>query len=143
MTEDESDITFIKETLVPFGKNLFWDSIPYEWTHTYETQPQTLVTVGETHAACHTLKCHFMYFEAVGLITSFTYDEETYTLTIFGTDLPEWSMIERIEFGDELCRYMPKDWVKEGEIKCRLRERHVCGHWKPRVFSRYGRVPIA
>lgn len=41
----DDKITFIANTPVPFGKNLFWDLIPFEWLKTYETKPQIIVTV--------------------------------------------------------------------------------------------------
>lgn len=41
----DDKITFIANTPVEFGKNLFWDLIPFEWLKTYETKPQIIVTV--------------------------------------------------------------------------------------------------
>jgi len=55
---------------------------------TYETEPQLIVTVGGTPAVCHNMTCDVTYIDTEGEITGSSFNSETGTLTITGTNLP-------------------------------------------------------
>jgi hypothetical protein len=78
-------LTFIKSTIIEYGTNIFYDSIPFENLFTYETKPQLIAHVDKVPVVCHDLNCDFMYTPAVGEVTAFTFDETTKLLTITGT----------------------------------------------------------
>jgi len=74
---------------VPFGKNLWYEPVPFEMIKTYETEPQVIVTVNDMPAVCKNLTCDFTYTASVGEITAFTYDTATKVVVITGTAFPE------------------------------------------------------
>lgn len=76
------DIVITDETIVPYGTNLFYDPVPFEFLRTYEEKPQVIVSVGEQPAVCHNMTCDFTYTKPVGEITSSTYDQATRKLII-------------------------------------------------------------
>jgi len=64
-------ISYTKETLVKYNKNLMYWPIPFEMLETYEEKPQMLVEVtdksgNQMPAVCHGMKCNFMHIKAVG-----------------------------------------------------------------------------
>ena len=89
---------------IPYGKNLFFETIPFEMLRTYETEPQVLVTVGEHPAVCHNLSCNFTYTVPVGEVSSYDFDNSTKTLVINGTELPaNISDIRFVKFALSKC----------------------------------------
>jgi len=61
------------------------------------------MTVGDLPAACKNFNCDYAYIDAVGDITSFTWNSGTSELSISGTDLPAKDDILSISFGNTLC----------------------------------------
>lgn len=82
------NVTFSSNTTVPFGQNVFYEPIPFEWLRTYETKPQVVVTVNGQPAVCHNLTCDYNYTIPQGEVTAFTYNAQSNQLVITGTDLP-------------------------------------------------------
>ena len=61
-----TNITFIQKTIVPYGKSLFYEPVPFEFLKTYEEKPQVVVKVDDLPAVCHNMTCDFSYIEPVG-----------------------------------------------------------------------------
>ena len=76
------------ETIYPYGTNLFYNPVPFEFLKTYEEKPQLIVKVGDQPAVCHNMTCDFTYTEPTGEITAVTYDKTSKKLVITGTNLP-------------------------------------------------------
>lgn len=53
------NVTISSTTVQEYSTNLFYQPIPYEFLHTYETKPQLIVTVNNEMAVCHNLTCDF------------------------------------------------------------------------------------
>ena len=97
-------LNFYANTTLPYGKNLFYEPIPFEWLRTYEEQPQVEVYVNGTAAVCHHLNCGYAYVEPVGEVQSFLYEDDTRKLNISGTNLPQSSEgVRYIEFAKTRC----------------------------------------
>ena len=100
-----------------------------------------IVTVNDEPAVCHNLTCGFTYIEAVGEITSFTFDESTKKLVITGVDLP--SVIENItsvQYALSYCTVDPSS-VSATNIECTLNQDPTCGDWTPILTSKLGVIP--
>lgn len=82
------NITFVHETIRPYGTNLFYDPVPFEMLKTYDTIPQIVLTVNDLPVVCHNISCGFNYTEPAGEIASFTFDTATNKLTLIGTAMP-------------------------------------------------------
>lgn len=117
--DPDAPLTFIKETLIDYGKNVFYDAIPFETLRTFETNPQVIVTVDGLPAVCHNLNCDFNYVVSPGEVTAFTFDETTKVLTITGTKLPVGENLEKIEFSLSSCT-VDAAASSETSIKCTL-----------------------
>ena len=72
-------------TLTPYSTNLFYDPIPFEWLYTNESTPQVIVTIDGQIAICASLQCGYTYTGTPPLITGFSLNG--LTLTITGTSL--------------------------------------------------------
>jgi hypothetical protein len=83
-----TDIKYTAETVYPYGTNLFYNPIPFEFLKTYEEKPQLIVKVGGQPAVCHNMTCDFTYTEPHGEITKVTYDKTSKKMVITGTNLP-------------------------------------------------------
>lgn len=83
-----NNVKIEEKTLVPYGTNLFYNPVPFEFLRTYEKKPQLIVNVGDQPAVCHNMTCDFTYLTPVGEITSATYDQASKKLVIQGTNLP-------------------------------------------------------
>ena len=59
-------ITYMAETVVPYGKNLMFWPIPFEMLETYEEKPQMLVEIDDMPAVCHSMDCSFVHIPSVG-----------------------------------------------------------------------------
>jgi len=144
-------ITYTKETLVPYNKNLMFYPIPFEMLETYEEKPQMLVEVTdkngrEMSAVCHSMKCSFMHIKAVGEVTSFTYNASTKKLTVTGTGLPNnISKLQSIDFAKSSCKPIPTDTATGAlsgtSIECTLARNPTCGSWLPKVTTPLGNIP--
>lgn len=136
------DIIFHQETVVD-STNLFYEPIPFEFLKTFETLPQVIVWVDEMPAVCHNLTCDFTYIEAVGEITSYTYDDSTGELSIVGTDLPiSMDEIERISFAESECT-IDETTLTETGVTCTLDVTATCGDFYPKFITTSGLVPYA
>ena len=82
------DLVYKSETIYPYGTNLFYNPIPFEFLKTFEEKPQIIVNVGDQPAVCHNMTCDFTYTEPTGEITGVTYDKTTKKVVITGTNLP-------------------------------------------------------
>lgn len=141
------DITYIGETLIPYGKNLVFWPIPFEMLETYEEKPQMLVEIDDMPAVCHSMECEFTHIPAVGSVASFTFVEGTRTLTMTGTELPDnISKIQSITFAGSTCTISGagEDGSLSGtEVVCVLDREPTCGTWTPALTTFLGNVPIA
>jgi len=86
LTGDNVAVAF--STPSPYGTNLFYAPVPFEFLKTYEEKPQVLVSVDGEPAVCHNMTCDFTYVEAAGEVTAATFDPITKKLVITGTALP-------------------------------------------------------
>lgn len=86
LTGDNVAVAF--STPSPYGTNLFYAPVPFEFLKTYEEKPQVLVSVDGEPAVCHNMTCDFTYVEAAGEVTAATFDPATKKLVITGTALP-------------------------------------------------------
>lgn len=75
-------------TPLPYGTNLFYAPVPFEFLRTYEEKPQVIVSVDGEPAVCHNMTCDFTYVEPTGEVTAATFDPATKKLVITGTALP-------------------------------------------------------
>lgn len=123
---------------VPYGKNLFYEPIPFEMLRTYETQPQVIVTVGDNPAVCHNLTCHFNYSVPQGEVTAYTYTTATKVLTLTGTNLPaNASLIRHVEFAHSKCSISASS---NTSLTCTLDHIPVCGSHLPNLVAKQGSV---
>ena len=132
------------ETTIPYGENLFYQPIPFEFLRTFEEKPQLIVTVGDDPVVCHNLTCDFTYIEPVGEITSFTFTEATKKLVIQGTNLPgDLDRFDRIEFALQEC-IVDEHTISDTMIECTMfYGEPTCGDYLPILVSRLGKIPIA
>lgn len=82
------DVAVAWRTPLPYGTNLFYAPVPFEFLKTYEEKPQVVVSVDGEPAVCHNMTCDFTYVEAAGEVTTATFDPATKKLVITGTALP-------------------------------------------------------
>jgi hypothetical protein len=132
------DIQFYNRTVQPYGTNLFYRSIPFEYMKTYETNPQFLVTVNDLPAVCHNLNCNYTYVTPVGEVTAFTFVEATRVLTLTGTNLPtNTSFIQSISFAKGTCNIDATMAFTAGtEITCTLAREPTCGSHVPEIVTK-------
>jgi uncharacterized protein YkwD len=83
-----TDVAVAFSTVLPYGTNLFYGPVPFEFLQTYEEKPQVIVSVDGEPAVCHNMTCDFTYVEAAGEVTAATFDPATKKLVITGTALP-------------------------------------------------------
>jgi hypothetical protein len=88
-------------TIVPFSKDLFFQSIPMEWMYTIHEKPQVILKNDGLYAVCPDMNCEYTYVNPpVGTeITAFSYTAGV--LTITGTSLPTTNYT--IEFAMVAC----------------------------------------
>jgi hypothetical protein len=83
-----SNVNFEAYDWIPYNQSrLFYEPVPFEFLHTIENDPQVIVTIDGIEAVCDSLKCGYNYVAPTSMITGFTYDGVT--LTITGTDFAE------------------------------------------------------
>jgi hypothetical protein len=138
-----TNLTYYSNTTVPYSSNLFYEGIPFDFIRTYETEPQVIVTVNNEPAVCHNLTCGFTYVEAVGEITSFTFDESTKKLVMTGVDLPTLAEnITSVEFALSYCT-VDVSTISDTTLECTLNQDPTCGEWTPILTSFFGLIPNA
>lgn len=126
---------------MPSGGNLWYDPIPFEMLKTYETLPQVIVTIGDLPAVCHNVTCNYTYVEAVGEVSSFTYDATAGTLNIVGVSLPtNITNLTSVTFAHSTCSIDAATY-SETNIDCTLDRAPVCGDFSPVVLTYLGIVP--
>jgi hypothetical protein len=133
------NITFTNSTVQPYGTNLFYKTIPFEYLKTFEDRPQLIVSVNDLPAVCHNLNCNYTYVEPTGKkVNSFTYDANTQILTLVGTDLPTTiASIQHIAFAKTLCK-LDNTLVFTGstQIQCTLAREPTCGSHVPELVAK-------
>jgi hypothetical protein len=133
------NITFTNTTVTPYGSNLFYRPIPFEFLKTFETNPQLIVTVNDLPAVCHNLNCNYTYVTPVGEVTTFTYAPATKVLTLTGTNLPSnSSFIQSISFAKTICKLDNTMTFKadQTEIACTLEREPTCGSHLPEIVTK-------
>jgi hypothetical protein len=99
------NIKITHDVPVKFGKNLWYEPVPFEMLRTYETKPQVIVNVNDMPAVCKNLTCDFTYTTPVGEITAFTYDTASKVVVLTGTAFPEKQTdIQKIMFALTECK---------------------------------------
>jgi len=138
------NITFTNSTVQPYGTNLFYKTIPFEYLKTFEDRPQLIVSVNDLPAVCHNLNCNYTYVEPTGMkVTSFTYATDTRVLTLVGTDLPNTTAsLQHISFAKTLCKLDstiaftgPADALAT-QIQCTLKREPTCGSHLPELVTK-------
>ena len=131
------NITFTNSTRQPYGTNLFYKTVPFEYLKTFETNPQLIVSVNDQPAVCHNLNCNYTYFTPVGEVSSFTYAADTKVLTLTGTNLPSnSSFIQHISFAKTLCKLdNTMTFTTGSQIVCTLIREPTCGSHLPEIIT--------
>ena len=83
-----NNLKFESKTIYPYGTNLFYNPVPFEFLKTFEEKPQMIVNVGDQPAVCHNMTCDFTYIETKGLVTDWKFDEASKKMVISGNQLP-------------------------------------------------------
>lgn len=110
---------------------------------TYETEPQILVQIGDLPAVCHNLTCDYVYVEAVGEISAFTFDQTAGTLNLVGSSLPtNITNVTSITFAHSTCT-IDESTYSETNIDCTLDRAPVCGDYTPALLTYLGIIPNA
>lgn len=79
-----NNINFDSSAWMPYNQSrIFYEPIPFEFLYTVEKNPQVIVTIDGIEAVCDSLNCGYNYVPPTSLITGFTYNGAT--LTISGT----------------------------------------------------------
>ena len=108
---------------------IFYEAIPFDMLHTFETLPQVEVQVGEYPAVCKNMNCGYNFTIPEGEVTNFTYTAATKQLELIGTNLPaNMSDIRRIDFAHSTCTLTQ---VSNSSINCTLDYEPVCGDHLP------------
>jgi hypothetical protein len=132
------NLTFNSNTTIPYGNNVFYEPIPFEWLRTYENKPQIIVNVNGEPAVCHNMTCGYNYTIPQGEVTAFTYNAGTNALEITGTDLPaNMSMVRRVMFAKSPCTVTEATTTT---LKCTLLHEETCGSHVPYITSVMGLV---
>ena len=67
---------------MPYNQSrIFYEPIPFEFLYTIENNPQLIVSIDGVEAVCDSLNCDYNYVAPASLITGFTYDGTTLTIT--------------------------------------------------------------
>jgi hypothetical protein len=78
-------------------------------------------------AVCHNLTCDFTYVEAVGQVSSFTFDKTSLKLQLTGEKLPSsLSQISNVNFAKSLCK-VDNATLSATNIECTLVNAPTCG----------------
>jgi hypothetical protein len=136
-----TNITYLNATIIEKSHNLFWEPIPFELLKTYETEPQVIISVDGLPAVCHSMDCGFKFVEAIGAMTTFTFDEATFELVITGVALPAEEDISFVRFADANCVVDPATLTTE-TIICTLDRDPAGGDWQPTLMSLKGTIPL-
>ena len=134
------NIVFEQETIVPYGTNLFYEPIPFEFLKTYETKPQIIVSVDNLPAVCHNLTCDFTYIEPVGEVSSFTFTEATKKVVLTGLSIPINAVdIKSVTFAKANC-IVDSATLTATNLECILDKEPTCGTWVPKLVSNMGHI---
>jgi hypothetical protein len=146
------EIQFHQNVTQPYGTNLLYEPIPFEWLRAYEETPQVLVSVNGTPAACSNLNCGYVYMDPVGELTEFSFDVDTKLLTMTGTNLPKDSgELRDIKFAKSPCleegmtfeSVVVDEETTTDTITCTLAREETCGMHVPTITAVEGIVPGA
>jgi len=118
-----------------YGGALFYDTIPYEFLFTAETEPQIMVSVNGLPAVCASLSCGYSYTVLNSIVTSFT--RTGTALTINGNYLPTTDFT--VIFGQTACT---GGAATANQITCTLENDPVSGDWVPEVRTANGLVRL-
>jgi hypothetical protein len=133
------NIVFTFETVTPYSTNLWYEPVPFEMLKTYETKPQVIVSVDGAPAVCHNLTCDYTYVDAVGEVTSFTFNAGAGTVSITGTSF-DISPITEVKFAMAKCTVDPAT-LSATNIDCTLDKEPTCGTFIPKVLAEMGKIP--
>jgi hypothetical protein len=132
------NVTYYANTTIPFGQNVFYEPVPFEWLRTYETKPQVVVKIDGEPAVCHNMTCDYNYTVPVGEVTGFSYDATSMELTVTGTDLPQnVSMVRGVMFAKSPCLVTE---ATNTSLKCTLMYKETCGNHVPYITHQMGLV---
>jgi len=128
------NVNFEAYDFIPYNQSrLFYEPVPFEFLYTIENNPQVIVTIDGIEAVCDSLDCGYNYVAPTSLITGFTYDGVT--LTITGSDFA--STIKSIQFSHIDCKNIVSTST---QITCQVTA--VAGLWSPIVTDASGLIPI-
>jgi hypothetical protein len=129
-----NNVNFEAYDWIPYNQSrLFYEPVPFEFLYTIEDKPQVIVSIDGIEAVCDSLDCGYNYVAPTSLITGFTYDGAT--LTITGTDFT--STIQSVKFSHIDCTNIQSTST---QITCQVTA--VAGSWSPIVTDASGLIPI-
>jgi hypothetical protein len=132
------NITFRENTTIPYGDNVFYEPIPFEWLRTYETKPQVVVSVNGEPAVCHNMTCDYNYTVPQGEVTAFTYTANNRQLVLTGTDLPPTiANVSKVMFAKSPCTVTA---ASNTSLTCTLVHTETCGSHVPILYATMGKV---
>ncbi|CDW80878.1 ipt tig domain containing protein [Stylonychia lemnae] len=131
-----ANVSFSYQTTKQYGESLFYEPVPFEFIYTQEDKPQVLVTVDGLPAVCSSLDCDYSYISSDSQISQFYL--QGLRLTIEGTNLPDTSKIQSVQFSNVNCAIQSASGT---QVVCNLPSK-VAGSWEPFLTDDKGLIRV-
>lgn len=95
-----------------------FEPVGLEFLYTNVYSPQVLVEIDDLPALCVNRNCDYAYVDVSGLVSSFSYDAATRSVTVQGASLPTRDV--SVSFGGAECVLNSDSTLTKSLIVCKL-----------------------